>query len=98
MKWSNDKPLPNTKPATGNGLNVCFGRRTGYGGYDKTYAKGARKIVIHEDDLPKRELETWIRLEDGRISAAVTLNSTYGTDKYPPAPDQGKTKGRATSA
>lgn len=98
MKWSNDHPLPDTDPAIGNGLNVCFGRRTGYGGYSKTYAKGARKIVIHEDDLPKRELETWVRLEDGRISAPIMLNSTYGTDKYPPALDQDETQERATSA
>jgi hypothetical protein len=89
MKWSNDRSLPNTIPKTGNGLNVCFGRRSGYGGYDKTYTKGARRIRIYEDDLGKRSIETWIRLEDGNISGSITLNSTYGTDKYPPAPNQG---------
>lgn len=89
MKWSNDRSLPDTNPQTGNGLNICFGRRTGYGGYDKTTPKGARKIVIHEDDLDKREVETWVRLEDGTISGPITLNSTYGQDKYPPVPNQG---------
>jgi hypothetical protein len=73
-------------------MSVCFGRRTGYGGYDKTFAKGARKIVVYEDGLVDRGIDTWIRLEDGRISAPVTLNATYGTDKYPPAPDQDKDK------
>jgi hypothetical protein len=90
MKWSNNRSLPDTNPSNGNGINVCFGRRTGYGGYDKQYAKGARKIVIFEDALDDRTIETWNRLEDGNISGAITLNSTYGIDKYPPAPNQGK--------
>jgi hypothetical protein len=30
----------------------------------------------------KKEVETWIRLEDGSISGHVTLNATYGTDQY----------------
>jgi hypothetical protein len=30
----------------------------------------------------KKEVESWIRLEDGTISAAVTLNATYGQDQY----------------
>jgi hypothetical protein len=92
MKWS--KRLANTDPATGNGLNVCFGRRSGFGGYDKRFAKGARKIVIREDDVDTRVVQTWIRLEDGNISGSITLNSTYGEDEYPAAPGQNDVSSR----
>ncbi|KAF2661986.1 Metallo-dependent phosphatase [Lophiostoma macrostomum CBS 122681] len=94
MKWSNDQPLAATDPATGNGLNVCFGRRSGFGGYDKRFAKGARKIVVHEDDIERSVAETWVRLEDGNISGSITLNTTYGADVYPAAPGQNETSFR----
>lgn len=79
MKWA--KPLLNTSPSNGNGLNLCFNRHSGYGGYTN-WVRGARQIIVHEDMLGKDELETWIRLEDGNISGHVMLNSTFGTDKY----------------
>ncbi|KAF2853407.1 Metallo-dependent phosphatase [Plenodomus tracheiphilus IPT5] len=79
MKWS--KFLPNTSPSNGNGLNLCFNRHSGYGGY-ADWARGARQIIVEEDKLGKDEVETWIRLEDGNISGRVTLNSTFGTDRY----------------
>jgi len=79
MKWS--KSLPSTEPTNGNGLNLCFNRHSGYGGYTD-WERGARQIIVHEDALGKNEVETWIRLEDGNISGQVTLNSTYGIDKY----------------
>lgn len=37
--------------------------------------------MLNEETLHD-EVETWIRLEDGTISAHVTLNGTYGHDKY----------------
>ena len=70
---------------TGNGLNLCFGRHSGYGGYG-TWTRGSRQIVLSEATLGK-SLETWIRLEDGSISGKVTLNSTYGIDRYPAVND-----------
>ncbi|CBX97919.1 hypothetical protein IAQ61_000902 [Plenodomus lingam] len=79
MKWS--KPLPNTSPSNGNGLNLCFNRHSGYGGYTD-WTRGARQIMVKEDKLGKNEVETWIRLEDGNISGRVMLNSTFGTDRY----------------
>lgn len=80
MKWGE---LSGNEPSTGNGVNLCFGRHTGYGGYSD-WTRGARQIVVHEDLLNgKREVETWIRLEDGKISGHVVLNDTFGTDKYP---------------
>ncbi|KAF2628876.1 Metallo-dependent phosphatase [Macroventuria anomochaeta] len=81
MKWSKD--LPNNSPANGNGLNLCFNRHSGYGGYSE-WTRGGRQIVVEEDKLGENVLETYIRLEDGSVSGRVTLNSTYGTDRYPP--------------
>jgi len=82
MKWSD---LPNNDPQNGNGIHLCFGRHTGYGGYGE-WTRGARQIVVHEGSLKEgREVETWIRLEDGQISGRVILNATYGVDKYTPA-------------
>lgn len=80
MKWFED--LPSSSPANGNGLNLCFNRHTGYGGYSD-WARGARQIVIEEAKLDQNEVQTWIRLEDGSVSGQITLNSTYGTDRYP---------------
>jgi hypothetical protein len=79
MKWSEDLP---TKPTNGNGIHFCFNRHSGYGGYSN-WKRGARKITVDQWKLGNREIETWIRLEDGSISGHVTLNSTYGTDYYP---------------
>lgn len=76
MTW--DKDLP-TEPTNGNGIHFCFNRHSGHGGYGE-WTRGARKIVIGEGE---NELETWIKLEDGRVSGRVKLNSTYGTDHYP---------------
>ena len=85
MKWrKTPDPVPEGWPlaAKGNGLNVCFGRHTGYGGYSEIM-RGARHIVIHEDALGgDNAVETWNRLENGEISGRVMLNSTYGTDTY----------------
>lgn len=78
MKWEKDLP---TNPTHGNGLSFCFNRHSGFGGYSN-WKRGARQIIIEEGNLDKREVETWIRLEDGSISGHVTLNSTYGTDQY----------------
>lgn len=79
-KWSQD--LSN-KPANGKGLNLCFNRHTGYGGYSN-WARGARQIVIDESRLGSKDIDTWIRLEDGSISGNITLNSTFGKGQYPP--------------
>ncbi|OOQ87427.1 hypothetical protein PEBR_17437 [Penicillium brasilianum] len=65
---------------TGNGINMCYGRHTGYGGYGDA-PRGGRQIYLNQKTM-KNEIETWIRLEDGTTSAAVTLNATYGQDSY----------------
>jgi hypothetical protein len=68
----------------GNGVNVCYGRHSGYGGYGDL-ARGGRHIVLNKDTLNK-EVVTWVRLEDGWITENVTLNATYGQDEYHPGP------------
>lgn len=69
----------------GNGLHLCFGRHTGYGGYG-TWTRGSRQILINEKTLGK-STETWIRLEDRTVSGRVVLNSTYGSDEYAQVPN-----------
>lgn len=64
----------------GNGLIMCFGRRTGYGGYGD-WARGGRQVLLHEN-VSKRPVETWIRLENETVSGRVTLNSSFGRDLY----------------
>jgi hypothetical protein len=79
FKWDGNTTTQNL---TGNGLNMCYGRHTGYGGYGDA-SRGGRQIVLNEETV-QDEVETWILLEDGTISAHVTLNGTYGQDRYPP--------------
>lgn len=79
-KW--DGSLPGmVVPGPAQGLAMCFGRHTGYGGYG-SWTRGSRQIFLHEETL-ESEVETWVRLEDEKISGAVVLNGTYGGDWYP---------------
>lgn len=70
----------------GNGVNLCFGQHTGYGGYG-TWARGSRQVLVTEAMLQNLEVETWIRLERGEVVGSVSLNSTYGEDWYPKTPN-----------
>ncbi|KAB8076415.1 Metallophosphoesterase [Aspergillus leporis] len=79
FKWT-DSISKETVP--GNGVNVCYGRHAGYGGYGNL-ARGGRQILLKQDNL-KDKVMTWIRLEDGAVTGNVTLNSTYGQDQYLP--------------
>ena len=78
-KW--DKKIKGMTVA-GNGVNLCFGQHTGYGGYG-TWARGSRQVLLTEAMLETFEAETWIRLERGEVVGRVALNSTYGEDRYP---------------
>ncbi|KAJ6446918.1 metallophosphoesterase [Purpureocillium lavendulum] len=74
-----------TVPGTyirGNGINLCFGQHTGYGGYG-TWVRGGRQIILTEEKLQDRALDTYIRLETKFKVGAVSLNSTYNQDTYP---------------
>ncbi|KAJ0159491.1 putative inactive purple acid phosphatase 16 [Colletotrichum tanaceti] len=70
----------------GTGVNLCFGQRTGYGGYG-SWIRGSRQLFLTRDMLARGELDTSIRLESGKVVGSVTLNSTYGEDKYPVTPN-----------
>ncbi|KAL2814281.1 Metallo-dependent phosphatase-like protein [Aspergillus granulosus] len=70
----------------GNGVNLCFGQHTGYGGYGN-WIRGARQVLVEEKALKRGELDTWIRLESGDVVGAVSLNATYGEDLYPATPN-----------
>lgn len=59
---------------------MCYGRHTGYGGYGDA-TRGARQIFLQEETLDE-QVHTWVRLEDGSVSAPVTLSATYGRDRY----------------
>jgi len=81
MKWSHEYDL-STSPSRGNDVHFCFNRHSGFGGYSN-WKRGARQIIIQEDKLAGKEVETWIRLEDDSVSGHVHLNETYGSDRYP---------------
>lgn len=70
----------------GNGLNVCFGQHTGYGGYGN-WIRGSRQILVSQEQLKDLAVDTWIRTEAGTVVGSVSLNSTYGTDLYPVTPN-----------
>lgn len=84
-KW--DRLVPGMTVA-GNGVNLCFGQHSGYGGYGN-WIRGSRQVRISRDDLKdkKWEAKTWIRLESGDIVGNVNLNATYGQDWYPATPN-----------
>jgi len=71
---------------TGNGLNMCFGRHSGYGGYG-TWTRASQQILLTEGNLNDKAPETWLRLENGNVVGRVTLNGTLSQDYYPLVPD-----------
>ncbi|KAJ4251539.1 hypothetical protein NW762_011528 [Fusarium torreyae] len=72
---------------TGNGINLCYGQHTGYGGYSDNI-RGGRQIIVTQEGLRNHEVDTHIRLESDEIVGAVSLNSTYNDDYYEATPDQ----------
>lgn len=82
-RWDTLLPSMTVK---GNGLNLCFGQHSGYGGYGR-WPRGARQVFVTEVGLEKLEVETWVRLESGERIGAVSLNATYNQDVYPLVPD-----------
>ncbi|KAL8289408.1 hypothetical protein RB597_001154 [Gaeumannomyces tritici] len=83
-KW--DRLVPGMT-VEGNGLNLCFGQHTGYGGYGN-WVRGGRQVLVTREMLRTREVDTWIRLETGNVVGSVSLNATYGKDAYPATPNR----------
>lgn len=65
---------------------MCFGQRTGYGGYG-SWARGSRQVLVSEEGLAEGEVESWVRLERGEVVGRVGLNATFGRDAYEAVPD-----------
>lgn len=82
-KWDSLLPGMNVK---GNGINLCFGQHSGYGGYGN-WARGSRQVRVTKQMLQQLEAETWIRLETGDTVGSVMLNATYNQDIYPATPN-----------
>ena len=70
----------------GNGINMCFGQHSGYGGYGN-WIRGSRQIVVTQTKLKDLVVDTYNRLESGAIVGAVSLNATYGQDTYDEVPN-----------
>ncbi|KAH7159522.1 Metallo-dependent phosphatase-like protein [Dactylonectria estremocensis] len=70
----------------GNGINMCFGQHSGYGGYG-SWIRGARQVLISRSKIKNLAVDTWIRLESGNKVGSVSLNSTYNLDEYPETPN-----------
>jgi hypothetical protein len=82
-KW--DRKIPGMT-VEGSGVNLCFGQHTGYGGAGD-WIRGARQVLVAPYEDGKLGIETWIRLENEGIVGAVSLNATYGQDRYPATPN-----------
>ncbi|GAB7364759.1 hypothetical protein MBLNU230_g5557t1 [Neophaeotheca triangularis] len=72
---------------TTRGLDLCFGQRTGYGGYGH-WMRGSRQVLVSEMGLAGGEIESWIRLENGEVVGRVGLNGSFGGDWYPRVPER----------
>lgn len=83
QKWASPQ---NSYGGAGAGVNLCFGQRTGYGGYG-SWARGSRQVLISEEGLAEGEVESWVRLERGEVVGRVGLNATFGRDAYEAVPD-----------
>ncbi|KAL6916401.1 hypothetical protein ACHAPO_007450 [Fusarium lateritium] len=71
----------------GNGINLCYGQHTGYGGYGD-WIRGGRQIVVTQEGLKNNEIDSHIRLESKDVVGRISLNSTYNTDSYEATPNQ----------
>ncbi|KPM41429.1 hypothetical protein AK830_g5126 [Neonectria ditissima] len=72
---------------TGNGINLCYGQHTGYGGYGD-WIRGSRQIFVTQEGLRNNTVDTHIRLESGDVVGSVSLNSTFNTDYYDATPNE----------
>lgn len=57
---------PSTPPTSSN-LYLCFGRHSGYGGYNRGWSRGARVYHIRWNDHQTIEWTSHVRLETGEV-------------------------------
>lgn len=84
-QWTNESMADFPVQPSAHGLSLCYGQRTGYGG-GGDWQRGSRQVLLHRDEIVKGEFKTWNRLETGEKVASVSVNETFGQDKYPEAP------------
>ncbi|CAM1508655.1 Fc.00g055030.m01.CDS01 [Cosmosporella sp. VM-42] len=82
-RWDSQLDGMNIK---GNGIHLCYGQHSGYGGYGD-WIRGGRQIVVTEEKLKGFVVDTHIRLETGDVVGSVALNSTFNHDYYPATPN-----------
>lgn len=63
---------------------LCFCKHSGYGGYG-VWNRGVRQVRMKFDERGVVTVDTWVRMQDGSVITAVSLNGTYGEDVYPVA-------------
>ncbi|VBB80831.1 Putative protein of unknown function [Podospora comata] len=71
----------------GRRVYLCFGQHTGYGGYG-SWIRGSRQVWVSIEGLRLREMDTWVRLESGKVVGRVRLNETFGRDEYEVVEDE----------
>ena len=58
---------------------LCYGRHTGYGGYDGGWERGGRVIEVNFSTLNGFSIATWIRMESGlKSELGVLFENDYG--------------------
>ncbi|KAK0103138.1 hypothetical protein ONS96_005747 [Cadophora gregata f. sp. sojae] len=76
----------------GRGPHLCFCKHSGYGGYGN-WKRGVRVVKLGfegvsgygggKGETGEMDVETWVRMESGKVVQRVGLNETYGIDVYP---------------
>ena len=86
-KWTNETMPDYIVQPEGDGLFLCFGQRTGYGG-GGNWQRGSRQLLLTQSKIANGEIDSWIRLESGEVVGSISLNTTYGEDVYPASPNR----------
>ncbi|KAH9909586.1 Metallo-dependent phosphatase [Xylariomycetidae sp. FL2044] len=87
MSFGPTAPAPAPAPAPPpplqrRGIDLCFGQHSGYGGYGN-WERGSRQVRVTRAGLARSDVDSWVRLESGSVVGSVSLNATYGLDRYP---------------
>lgn len=60
---------------------LCFCKHSGFGGYG-SWNRGVRILELTFDYFAVLKVNTWVRMQQGTVVTAVSLNETYGQDRY----------------
>ena len=79
-RWP-DSTLPGYESQGKDRPFLCFCKHAGYGGYGD-WNRGVRQIRMSFDESGRMSVDTWVRMQQGNVITAVSLNETYGEDVY----------------